>query len=256
MRPIVLIAALIALLATVAAAPALGASRLVVRGAGFGHGIGMSQYGAFGFAEKGSDHAAILAHYYSGTTLAKLDGTSEVRVLLKTASRDRRSQRDQRRRRAQARPEPEVRRHARAERGHHAAQLQRPDDRQLQVAARRRRGERRLPAVRQERQRRRRRDVPRQPRGPRVGARRGVGDQRLEHRGLRPRRRRRRDAVRLAAGGAARAGGRRAHIRAGDHEGRRRLRPLRRHALAGLQRHRRRDRGRPTRRSPRRPARS
>ena len=87
MRPTVLIAALIALLATVAAAPALGASRVVVRGAGFGHGIGMSQYGAFGFAEKGSDHAAILAHYYSGTTLAKLDGTSEVRVLLKTASR-------------------------------------------------------------------------------------------------------------------------------------------------------------------------
>jgi len=87
MRPTLLIAALLALLATVAAAPALGASRLVVRGAGFGHGIGMSQYGAFGFAEKGSDHAAILTHYYSGTTLAKLDGTSEVRVLLKTAGR-------------------------------------------------------------------------------------------------------------------------------------------------------------------------
>ncbi len=87
MRPTLLVCALIALLATMAAPPALGASRLVVRGAGFGHGIGMSQYGAFGFAEKGSDHAAILAHYYSGTTLAKLDGTSEVRVLLKTAGR-------------------------------------------------------------------------------------------------------------------------------------------------------------------------
>ena len=87
MRPIFLIAALLALLATVAVAPALGASRLVVRGAGFGHGIGMSQYGALGFAKKGSDHAAILTHYYTGTTLAKLDGTSEVRVLLKTAGR-------------------------------------------------------------------------------------------------------------------------------------------------------------------------
>ena len=87
MRPTLILAALVALLATVAAAPALGASRLVVRGAGFGHGIGMSQYGAFGFAEKGADHAAILAHYYSGTTLAKLDGTSEVRVLLKSAGR-------------------------------------------------------------------------------------------------------------------------------------------------------------------------
>ncbi len=87
MRPTLLLTALLALLATVAAAPALGASRLVVRGAGFGHGIGMSQYGAFGFAEKGADHAAILAHYYSGTQLAKLDGATEVRVLLKTAER-------------------------------------------------------------------------------------------------------------------------------------------------------------------------
>jgi stage II sporulation protein D len=87
MRPTVLLAALAALLATVAATPALGASRLVVRGAGFGHGIGMSQYGAFGFAQQGSDHAAILAHYYTGTALARLDGTSEVRVLLKTAGR-------------------------------------------------------------------------------------------------------------------------------------------------------------------------
>jgi stage II sporulation protein D len=87
MRPTVLLAALLALIATIAAPPALGASRLVVRGAGFGHGIGMSQYGAFGFAQQGADHAAILTHYYSGTALAKLDGTSEVRVLLKTAGR-------------------------------------------------------------------------------------------------------------------------------------------------------------------------
>ncbi len=87
MRPTVLLTALLALLAAVATPPALGASRLVVSGAGFGHGIGMSQYGAFGFAEKGADHAAILGHYYSGTQLAKLDGASEVRVLLKSASR-------------------------------------------------------------------------------------------------------------------------------------------------------------------------
>jgi stage II sporulation protein D len=87
MRPTVLLAALLALFGAVAAPPALGASRLVVRGAGFGHGIGMSQYGAFGFADKGADHAAILAHYYSGTQLAKLDGATEVRVLLKSAGR-------------------------------------------------------------------------------------------------------------------------------------------------------------------------
>ena len=36
---------------------------------GFGHGIGMSQYGANVMAAEGSDYTAILAHYYPGTTL-------------------------------------------------------------------------------------------------------------------------------------------------------------------------------------------
>jgi stage II sporulation protein D len=74
-----------ALLACAAAPPAQAASGLVVRGAGFGHGIGMSQYGAMGFARHGADHAAILAHYYTGTQLAALGAAGEVRVLLKTA---------------------------------------------------------------------------------------------------------------------------------------------------------------------------
>jgi len=83
----VVLAALLAVLAALAAAPAQGASRLVIRGAGFGHGIGMSQWGAYGFAEKGTDHGAILRHYYSGTQIGKLAGGGEVRVLLKTADR-------------------------------------------------------------------------------------------------------------------------------------------------------------------------
>lgn len=37
--------------------------------AGFGHGVGMSQYGAKLLAEEGLDYAAILAHYYPGTSL-------------------------------------------------------------------------------------------------------------------------------------------------------------------------------------------
>ncbi|MEA2155741.1 MAG: hypothetical protein QOE11_1881 [Solirubrobacteraceae bacterium] len=78
---------LAALLACAAAAPAQGASQLVVSGAGFGHGIGMSQYGAMGYARQGADHAAILAHYYTGTQLAGLGGQTAVRVLLKTAPR-------------------------------------------------------------------------------------------------------------------------------------------------------------------------
>jgi hypothetical protein len=85
MRRTVLLAALMTALA---AAPAQGAARLVVRGAGFGHGVGMSQYGAYGFAQQGADHAAILGHYYTGTQIGRLDGGgTEVRVLLKTARR-------------------------------------------------------------------------------------------------------------------------------------------------------------------------
>ena len=36
---------------------------------GYGHGVGMSQYGAKVMATQGSDYTAILAHYYPGTTL-------------------------------------------------------------------------------------------------------------------------------------------------------------------------------------------
>ncbi len=39
--------------------------------AGYGHGVGMSQYGAKLLAEDGMDYREILAHYYSGTELAE-----------------------------------------------------------------------------------------------------------------------------------------------------------------------------------------
>lgn len=39
------------------------------RGGGFGHGIGMSQYGADGAGKAGLDHTDILSFYYPGTTL-------------------------------------------------------------------------------------------------------------------------------------------------------------------------------------------
>jgi stage II sporulation protein D len=50
MRRSVLLATILALLA---ATPAWAASTLTINGAGFGHGIGMSQYGAAGYAEHG-----------------------------------------------------------------------------------------------------------------------------------------------------------------------------------------------------------
>ena len=43
----------------------------VFSGEGWGHGIGMSQYGAKGMAEAGFSYEQILTHYFSGTTLEK-----------------------------------------------------------------------------------------------------------------------------------------------------------------------------------------
>ena len=39
---------------------------------GYGHGVGMSQYGALGMAKKGYTYEEILKHYYSNTILKKL----------------------------------------------------------------------------------------------------------------------------------------------------------------------------------------
>jgi stage II sporulation protein D len=69
------------LILAVAAAGADAAVRHVIRGAGFGHGIGMSQYGAYGYALKGSSYAGILGHYYKGTQLSTAP-SRPVRVLL------------------------------------------------------------------------------------------------------------------------------------------------------------------------------
>ncbi|MBI4505913.1 MAG: SpoIID/LytB domain-containing protein [Chloroflexi bacterium] len=43
--------------------------RVQLDGRGWGHGVGMSQWGARGMALAGATYRAILAHYYSGTTL-------------------------------------------------------------------------------------------------------------------------------------------------------------------------------------------
>lgn len=39
---------------------------------GYGHGVGMSQYGACGMAMDGYDYQAILHHYYQGVTIEKI----------------------------------------------------------------------------------------------------------------------------------------------------------------------------------------
>jgi SpoIID/LytB domain protein len=55
---------------------------LVIEGAGDGHGVGMSQDGALGYARHGASYQAILAHYYTGTTLGTAPASAVVRVLV------------------------------------------------------------------------------------------------------------------------------------------------------------------------------
>ncbi len=56
-----------------------------VSGRGYGHGIGMSQYGAYGMARSGSSFDRILGFYYPGTELGKAP-VAVVRVLLADAA--------------------------------------------------------------------------------------------------------------------------------------------------------------------------
>src|SRR3954467_7408905 len=90
-RTILLVALLIALALPAAAAAmvrsagahqAAAARAWIVKGAGYGHGAGMSQYGACGYAKRGFGFPDILAHYYTGTTLGTTSDQS-VRVLLR-----------------------------------------------------------------------------------------------------------------------------------------------------------------------------
>lgn len=46
-------------------------ARYTFIGNGYGHGLGMSQWGARGWAEQGKDYREILSYYYEGTTLTK-----------------------------------------------------------------------------------------------------------------------------------------------------------------------------------------
>jgi stage II sporulation protein D len=83
MRRTTLLTALVAVAALALPVLADAATRHVVRGAGWGHGIGMSQYGAYGFAQNGRTYRQILAHYYRGTELSQAQ-TRTIRVLLMT----------------------------------------------------------------------------------------------------------------------------------------------------------------------------
>ncbi len=70
-----------------APAPALApvtATTFVASGRGWGHGVGMSQYGALGYANDGWTYDQILAHFYTGAELGPAP-VARVRVLVAEA---------------------------------------------------------------------------------------------------------------------------------------------------------------------------
>src|SRR3954469_2120955 len=62
---------------------AQAATRVTIKGAGFGHGIGLSQYGAYGYAQHGFSYREIIRHYYRGSSLGQ-SARRGVRVLLQS----------------------------------------------------------------------------------------------------------------------------------------------------------------------------
>ena len=58
------------------------AATWTVRGGGFGHGLGMSAYGAYGMGLDGYRYGQILRHYYRGIRIRKLRAKRNIKVLL------------------------------------------------------------------------------------------------------------------------------------------------------------------------------
>ncbi len=78
---VVAIASTILATGLVASSPAAAESvpeQLIVYGHGWGHGRGMGQYGAYGYAQQGWTSAQILDHYYQGTTAGPVPGDAPV----------------------------------------------------------------------------------------------------------------------------------------------------------------------------------
>lgn len=76
------------LLAVGSAPTAAAGATWVVTGGGFGHGVGMSAYGAYGYGVHGAGYRQILGHYYRGIRLAEMPGSPAVTVLLSISPDD------------------------------------------------------------------------------------------------------------------------------------------------------------------------
>ena len=81
--PLLVASLLVPLLALVAApapveARAAQAEMIEITGRGWGHGRGLGQYGAYGYAQQGWSSSQILDHFYGGTTAAQIPGNAPV----------------------------------------------------------------------------------------------------------------------------------------------------------------------------------
>jgi stage II sporulation protein D len=83
-----LLAALVVAATLAAAAAPADAKTWVVRGAGYGHGVGMGAWGAYGYGKHGWGYKRIIGHYYRRVRVEKDRGANRVRVLLATRSGD------------------------------------------------------------------------------------------------------------------------------------------------------------------------
>lgn len=54
-------------------------STFKIEGRGYGHGLGLSQWGAYSMARQGANYQQIVRHYYQNTTLAKIKVVNESR---------------------------------------------------------------------------------------------------------------------------------------------------------------------------------
>lgn len=86
MRPVRLIALVTLVAGLLTPVPAQSAVEIpasfTFAGAGWGHGVGMSQYGARGMAAEGRTESEIIQHFYPGTTLSPVRDDMDIRVNL------------------------------------------------------------------------------------------------------------------------------------------------------------------------------
>src|SRR4051812_1454278 len=85
MKKLALFTTLAVLALVPASASAASSTNWTIRGAGFGHGIGLSQYGAYGYAAHGAEWKSIALHYFKDTHLGNVAGRT-VRVLLQSGN--------------------------------------------------------------------------------------------------------------------------------------------------------------------------